>query len=34
LAVAEGIYDIETLEKMVDRQEIIDLGLSLILAAK
>lgn len=31
---AEGIYDLETLEKMVDRQEIIDLGLSLILAAK
>jgi hypothetical protein len=34
LGVAEGIYDIESLEKMVDRQEIIDLGLSLILAAK
>ncbi|QOV21581.1 DUF29 family protein [Anabaenopsis elenkinii] len=34
LEVAEGIYDIESLEKMVDRQEIIDLGLSLILAAK
>ncbi|MEA5527539.1 DUF29 family protein [Nodularia spumigena] len=34
LAVAEGIYDIETLEKMVDRQEIIDLGLALILAEK
>ncbi|MDB9337866.1 MULTISPECIES: DUF29 family protein [Cyanophyceae] len=34
LEVAEGIYDIETLEKMVDRQEIIELGLALILAAK
>ncbi|MBA4449807.1 hypothetical protein FHK94_09035, partial [Cylindrospermopsis raciborskii CS-506_D] len=34
LEVAEGIYDIESLEKMVDRQEIIELGLALILAEK